>query len=344
MRAIEISTPGAPDVLRLVDRRDPTPGPGEVLIDVAAAGVNRPDLMQREGHYPPPKDASDLPGLEVAGRIAALGGSSDLGPPQSANGRLWAVGDDVCALVSGGGYADRTTAPGVQCLPVPAGLTLIQAAALPETFFTVWTNVFDRGRLAAGEWLLVHGGTSGIGSTAIQVAAARNSRVIATAGSAEKCRACEHLGATRAINYHAEDFVEAVMAATNQRGVDVVLDIVGAPYTAKNLDCLARDGRLVQIGVMGGASAQVSLRTMLTKRLTITASTLRARTPTEKGAIAAAVEREIWPMLSTGRVAPVIGATFPLERAADAHRALESGQVIGKVVLETTPGPVLPKT
>ena len=222
----------------------------------------------------------------------------------------------------------------MQCLPVPAGLTLVEAAAIPETFFTVWTNVFDRGRLSPGEWLLVHGGTSGIGSTAIQLATARQSRVMATAGSPEKCRACERMGAVRAINYRTEDFVDAVLAATDQRGVDVVLDIIGAPYTTKNLDCLARDGRLVQIGVMGGASAQISLRTLLTKRLTIMASTLRARTPTEKGEIAAAVEREIWPLLATRRVAPVIDATFPMERAADAHRALEGGDVIGKVVLQ----------
>jgi NADPH2:quinone reductase len=337
MRAIEISAPGGPEVLRLVDRPDPSPGPGEVLIDVAAAGVNRPDLMQREGHYPPPKGASDIPGMEVAGRIAAIGVASDLGPPQSANGRRWAIGDDVCALVSGGGYAELVVAPGVQCLPVPDGVTPIEAAAIPETFFTVWTNIFDRGRLAPGEWLLVHGGTSGIGSTAIQLATARKSRVIATAGSPEKCRACDRLGAIRAINYRTEDFVDAVLAATDQRGVDVVLDIIGAPYATKNLDCLARDGRLVQIGVMGGASAQISLRTMLIKRLTITASTLRARTPTEKGAIAAALEHEIWPLLVARRVAPVIDGTFPMERAADAHRALESGNVVGKVVLEVRP-------
>jgi putative PIG3 family NAD(P)H quinone oxidoreductase len=295
MRAIEIYTPGGPGVLRLVDRPDPSPGPGEVVIEVAAAGVNRPDLMQREGHYPPPKGASDIPGMEVAGRIVALGVASDLGPPQSANGRRWSIGDEVCALVSGGGYAERTVAPGVQCLPVPAGLTLVEAAAIPETFFTVWTNVFDRGRLSPGEWLRVHGGTSGIGSTAIQLATARQSRVMATAGSPEKCRACEGMGAVRAINYRTEDFVDAVLAATDQRGVDVVLDIIGAPYTTKNLDCLARDGRLVQIGVMGGASAQISLRTLLTKRLTIMAFFFNDTATTEKGEIAAAVEREIWP-------------------------------------------------
>ena len=334
MRAIEVSTPGPPDVLRLVDRPTPTPGAGEVLVAVAAAGVNRPDLMQREGRYPPPKGASDIPGLEIAGQILALGPSDETGPPRSAAGRAWAVGDEVCALVSGGGYADHCVVPGVQCLPVPEGLTFVEAAALPETYFTVWTNVFDRGRLAAGEWLLVHGGTSGIGTTAIQLATARGARVIATAGSAEKCRACERLGAERAINYQQEDFGDGVMSATGDRGVDVVLDIIGGTYTPRNLDCLARDGRLVQIGVMGGATAEISLRTMLVRRLTITASTLRARTPAEKGMIAAALEREVWPLLASRRVAPVIHAVVPLADAAEAHRLLEYGLVIGKVVLE----------
>ena len=333
MRAVEISAPGPPDVLRLVDRPEPQPGPGEVLLDVAAAGVNRPDLMQREGRYPPPKGASDVPGLEVAGTIVRVGPADDSGPPHSANGRAWMAGDRVCALVSGGGYAERCVVPGVQCLPVPGGLPLIDAAALPETFFTVWTNVFDRGRLAPGEWLLVHGGTSGIGSTAIQLAVARGAHAIATAGSDEKCRACERLGASHAINYRTRDFVESVKELTGSRGVDVVLDIIGAPYTARNLDCLATDGRLVQVGVMAGATAEISLRTMLMKRLTITASTLRARTPREKGAIAAALERDVWPLVARGLVAPVIHARLPLTDAAEAHRLLESGGVIGKVVL-----------
>jgi NADPH2:quinone reductase len=300
-----------------------------VLIEVAAAGVNRPDLMQRQGNYPPPKGASDIPGLEVAGRIVALGPST----PRSAHEKPWAVGDAVCALVSGGGYAELCVAPGVQCLPIPGDLTATEAAAVPETFFTVWTNVFDRGRLAPGEWLLVQGGTSGIGSTAIQLAAARGSTVIATAGTDDKCRACERLGASRAINYRTEDFVDAVKQMTDGRGVDVVLDIIGAPYTQKNLDCLARDGRLVQVGVMGGEAAAISLRTMLLKRLTITASTLRARTPEEKGAIAASLERDVWPLLSARTVAPQIHSTFRLDDAASAHRALEAGDVIGKVVL-----------
>ncbi|HVQ43098.1 MAG TPA: NAD(P)H-quinone oxidoreductase [Vicinamibacterales bacterium] len=328
MKAIEIAQPGGPEVLRLVDRPDPVPGVNEVLIKVAAAGVNRPDLMQRQGHYPPPKGASDLPGLEVAGTVTALGP----GQPRSASGRLWKVGDKVCALLGGGGYAEQCVAPGVQCLPIPRGMPIVDAAALPETYFTVWTNVFDRGRLISGEWLLVHGGTSGIGTTAVQLAAARGARVLATAGTDEKCRACETLGATAAVNYRTTDFVAAVKDATAGRGVDVILDIVGGAYTPKNLECLARDGRLVQIGLMGGADTSLSLRPILLRRLTITGSTLRIRTPEEKGAIAAALEREVWPLLP-GRCKPVIARTFPLAEAAEAHRALEAGHVIGKIVL-----------
>jgi NADPH2:quinone reductase len=336
MRAIEIATPGPPDVLRLVDRPDPVPGPGEVLIAVVAAGVNRPDLMQRRGKYPPPKGSSDIPGLEVAGRIAAIGPDDAQGAPQSATGRVWRTGDEVCALVAGGGYAERCLAPGVQCLPIPAGLSPVEAAALPETYFTVWTNLFDRGRLAGGEWVLVHGGTSGIGTTAIQLAAARGARVLATAGTPEKCAAAAALGATRAINYRTEDFVEVVGTATEGRGVDVVLDIVGGAYTARNLDCLARDGRLVVIGLQGGETADISLRTLLVRRLTITGSTLRIRTPAEKGTIAAALEREVWPLVASGRVRPVVAATLPLAQAAEAHRRLEAGEVIGKIVLGVT--------
>jgi NADPH2:quinone reductase len=335
MRAIEIESPGPPDVLRIVERPDPEPGAGEVLIAVAAAGVNRPDLMQRRGFYPPPKGSSDIPGLEVAGRIVALGPADAGGAPRSASGRAWAIGDEVCALVSGGGYAELCVAPGVQCLPVPAGMPLVDAAAIPETYFTVWTNLFERGRLAAGEWLLVHGGTSGIGTTAIQLACARGARVIATAGTAEKCRAAEALGAVRSINHRIEDFVEAVREATSGRGVDVVLDIVGGSYTPRNLDCLARDGRLVIIGLMQGDTTQISLRPLLLRRLTITGSTLRIRTPAEKGAIAAALEREVWPLLESTRVRPIIAAVLPLEDAAGAHRRLEAGEIIGKVVLRT---------
>ncbi len=333
MRAIEISTPGPPEVLRLVNRPSPSPGPGEVLVNVFAAGVNRPDLMQRKGHYPPPAGVTDIPGLEIAGRIAALGPASPDGPPRSASGHAWKVGDDVCALVAGGGYAEACVVPGAQCLPIPPGLTNAEAAAIPETFFTVWTNVFERGRLAPGEWLLVHGGTSGIGSTAIQLAVARGSTVVATAGTLAKCRACEQLGAARGINYRSEDFVAAVGALTSGRGVDVILDMVGGGYTPRNLECLARDGRLVQIAFLGGEVTEVSLRTIMMKRLTLTGSTLRARAPGEKGAIAQALERDVWPLLASGRVRPRVHATFPLADAAGAHRLLESGEVIGKVVL-----------
>jgi putative PIG3 family NAD(P)H quinone oxidoreductase len=334
MRVVEISSFGGPEVLRIAERPDPQPAPGQVLIDVAAAGVNRPDLMQRRGHYPPPPGESDVPGLEIAGTIAALGPADEEGrPPRSATGRVWHVGDQVCALVAGGGYAERCVAPGVQCLPVPRGLTMVAAAAIPETYFTVWTNVFERGRLAPGEWLLVHGGTSGIGSTAIQLAVARGATVIATGGSDDKCRAIERLGAVCGINYRRDDFVEAVNKITGGRGVDVVLDIIGGEYTRRNVECLARDGRLVQVGVMGGAETSLSLRPLLLKRLTITGSTLRIRTPAEKGAIAAALEREIWPLLESGTVAPVVHATLPLAEAARAHALLESGEVVGKVVL-----------
>ncbi len=340
MRVIEISQPGPADVLRVSERPSPTPAAGEVLIAVEAAGVNRPDLMQREGHYPAPKGASDIPGLEVAGRITALGPCE----PCSAGGRVWQIGDDVCALLSGGGYADMCAVSGLQCLPIPVGLSMIEAAALPETFFTVWTNVVERGRLAAGETLLVHGGASGIGTTAIQLAVARGARVITTAGSDEKCKRCEQLGAGTevpaygcvAINYNTEDFVERVKDITGGRGVDVILDIVGGDYTARNLACLAREGRLVQIGLMGGATATIPLGPIILRRLTITGSTLRIRTPEEKGVIAAALEREVWPFLTSGRIKPMVDRTFPLANAADAHRALESGQVFGKVVLCNT--------
>jgi putative PIG3 family NAD(P)H quinone oxidoreductase len=309
------------------------PAAGEVLIDVVAAGVNRPDLLQRLGQYPPPKGVTDIPGLEVAGRIIALG-SPDAGhAARSASGREWHVGDEVCALVAGGGYAEQVAVPGVQCLPRPAALSWIEAAAVPETFFTVWTNVFERGRLAEGEWLLVHGGAGGIGTTAIQLAHARGARVIATAGSDAKCRACESIGAVHAVNYRTEDFVSEVARVTHGRGVDVVLDIIGGAYTPRNLECLARDGRLIQIGLQGGADTTISLRPIMLKRLTLTGSTLRARTPAEKGAIAAALEREVWPLLAAGRVRPLVDATFPLAQAAAAHTQLESGTVVGNVVL-----------
>ncbi len=314
MRAIEISQPGRPDVLRLVERPRPQPEPGELLIRVEAAGVNRPDLMQREGRYPPPPGASDIPGLEIAGTAVDTGAR-------------------VCALVSGGGYAEYCAAPVVQCLPIPAGLDAVHAAAIPETFFTVWTNVFQRGNLRGGETMLVHGGTSGIGTTAIQLARATGATVYATAGSDAKCRACEELGATLAVNYRSRDFVEAIRDATSGRGVDVILDIVGGEYLARNVECLAMNGRLVQIGLMGGAKTLLNLTPVLQRRLTITGSTLRPRSVAEKGALAREVEAQVWPLLEAGTVKPIVSKTFPLEQAADAHRLLESGQVIGKIVL-----------
>jgi len=321
MRCVEIERPGGPEVLRVVERPDPVPGPHEVLIDVQAAGVNRPDAMQRSGAYPPPTGAPDIPGLEVAGRVIARG----------PNVSRWREGDVVMALLAGGGYATRAAAPDAQCLPVPPGLSIVEAAAIPETYFTVWTNVFDRGRLRAGETLLVHGGASGIGTTAIQLARAFGSEVFTTAGSDERCAALEALGAN-AINYRKEDFVERVKALTAGRGVDVILDIVGGPYIGKNLACLARDGRLVMIGFMGGTETSFDARLIILKRLTITGSTLRIRTVEEKGAIARALESRVWPLIAAGQVRPIVHATFPLDRAADAHRALDESHV-GKIVL-----------
>jgi NADPH:quinone reductase len=325
MLAVEISKPGPPEVLKPVERPDPVPAAGEVLIRVAAAGVNRPDVLQRRGAYPPPPGASDLPGLEVAGEIETLGpGVSD-----------WHVGDRVCALLAGGGYATRCVAPAAQCLPVPAGMDFVSAAAVPETFFTVWTNVFDRGRLRAGETALFHGGSSGIGTTAIQLAAARGARVLATAGSDEKCRACEQLGAERAINYKTEDFVTVVKDVTGGRGVDLILDIVGGDYIARDLVALAVEGRLVVIGFMGGDTATIDFRRVLGRRLTITGSTLRPRGVEEKGQIAAALKREVWPLLESGAVRPVVYRTFPLADAAAAHSLMESSEHVGKIVLVT---------
>jgi putative PIG3 family NAD(P)H quinone oxidoreductase len=323
MIAIEIERPGGPEVLRVVERPTPQPGHGEVLVRVEAAGVNRPDVMQRLGKYPPPPGASDIPGLEIAGTVAGLGDGM----------RTFGVGDRVCALVSGGGYAEYCAAPAVQCLPIPEGLDAISAAALPETFLTVWTNLFQRGALQAGERVLVHGGTSGIGTTAIQLARAFGAIVFATAGSADKCAACRRLGAAVAINYREEDFVEAVRRATDGAGVNVILDIVGGEYVARNIDCLSMNGRLVQIGTQAGARASLSLTPILQRRLTLTGSTLRARTVEEKGALAREVERRVWPLLSSGRVAPVIDRTYPLTEAAEAHRRLESSEHIGKIVL-----------
>jgi putative PIG3 family NAD(P)H quinone oxidoreductase len=295
---------------------------------VAAAGVNRPDVIQRQGFYPPPPGASDIPGLEVAGIIEAI--AEDVAKGSTA----WRVGDAVCALVSGGGYATKCVAPAVQCLPVPAPLDVVAAAAIPETFFTVWTNVFDRGGLQAGEAALFHGGASGIGTTAIQLAAARGVRVFATAGSPEKCRACERLGAERAIDYRTEDFVQVVRELTGNRGVDVILDIVGGSYVNRNLGALAMDGRLIVIGFMEGKpEATIDLRRILGRRLTITGSALRPRTVAEKGAIAQSLRREVWPLIERGVIAPVIDRTFPLVEAAAAHRRMESGDHVGKIVL-----------
>jgi len=323
MIAIEITTPGEPEVLVPVERPVPSPGRDELLIKVAAAGVNRPDVMQRRGKYPPPPGASDIPGLEVAGTVAAVGDGV----------QQFRVGDRVCALVSGGGYAEYCVAPAPQCLPVPQSLDLTSAAAIPETFFTVWTNVFDRGRLRSGESMLVHGGSSGIGTTAIQLARARGARVFATAGSDEKCRACEQLGAERCINYRDADFVAVVRDATGGRGVDLVLDMIGAEYFSRNLEVLAVEGRLVEIATQRGAKAELNIALIMQRRLTITGSTLRARSVAEKGVVAAQVHEHVWPLLESGTVKPHIFATFPLRDAAAAHRLLEASTHVGKVVL-----------
>jgi putative PIG3 family NAD(P)H quinone oxidoreductase len=321
---IEITAPGPPDVLKPARRPVVPPGAGEVLIRAAAAGVNRPDVLQRLGHYAPPPGASDIPGLEVAGEIVALGdGVTE-----------WRVGDSVCALLAGGGYAEYCLAPAPQCLPVPKGLTAVEAAGIPETFFTVWTNVFERGRLAAGETLLVHGGSSGIGTVAIQLARAFGARVLATAGSAEKCAACVSLGAERAINYRDEDFVAVVKERTGGRGADVILDMVGGDYIPRNVECLALEGRLVLIALQHGAKAELNFATVLFRRLTITGSSLRPRTVEQKGAIARALREHVWPLLESGQVRPVVHARFPLAEAAAAHRLMESSAHIGKIVLE----------
>jgi NADPH:quinone reductase len=324
MRAIEISQFGPPDVLRIAERPDPMPAAGEVLIDVEAAGVNRPDIIQRYGKYPPPPGASDIPGLEVAGRVAALG--------ERVSG--FAVGDRVCALVAGGGYAEKAAVPHEQVLPIPHGLTAIQAAAIPETFFTVWTNVFGRGKLQAGEWILIHGGTSGIGTTAIQLSKAFGARVLTTAGSDDKCAAAVALGAEQAFNYRTVDWVAESRRATAGRGVDVILDIVGADYIPRNLDLLAVEGRLLQIAFLKTAKVELDFSIMMRKRAWITGSTLRPRTPAEKGAIARELSAQVWPLFERGVVAPIIHATFPLAQAADAHRLMESSAHIGKIVLE----------
>jgi NADPH2:quinone reductase len=323
MTAIAISRPGGPEVLVATSLPVPQPGESEVLVAVEAAGVNRPDVLQRQGGYPPPPGAPDTPGLEIAGNVVAAGPGV----------RRYRLGDRVCGLVAGGGYAEYCTVAEANALPIPGDLSPVEAGGLPETFFTVWTNVFTRGNLKPGETLLVHGGSSGIGTTAIMMAKVWGARSFATAGSAEKCRACEELGAERAINYREEDFVEAVLAATNKRGVDVILDMVGGDYVARNFKAAARDGRIVNIAFLKGSKIEIDLLPVMLKRLTFTGSTLRIRSVEEKAEIARALEEHIWPHLAAGRIRPVVHKTFPLRDAAAAHALMDSGAHIGKIVL-----------
>ncbi len=323
MRAVEISQPGGPEVLQLTTRPLPEIATDEILIKVEAAGVNRPDALQRAGAYAPPAGASDLPGLECSGTVVAVGSGVT----------RWQPGDQICALLPGGGYAEYAKTHQDHALPVPDGLTMIEAAALCETFFTVWTNVFERGHLAAGETFLVHGGTSGIGTTAIQLAKAFGARVFATAGSAEKCKVCNDLGARIAINYHEEDFVTAVRDATNGRGVDLILDMVGGPYIPRNIKALATDGRLAMIAFLAGPKAEVNFARIMAKRLTVTGSTLRPRSVQDKAVIAEALRTKVWPLIEAGRITPVMDRVFPLQEAAAAHQRIESAGHIGKIVL-----------
>jgi NADPH2:quinone reductase len=323
MRAVEITKPGPPEVLKAAERPLPVPKPNEILVKVAAAGVNRPDVLQRTGNYPVPPGASDLPGLEIAGEVVACG----------AEARMWKVGASVCALAHGGGYAEYCVVPEVQALPLPRGLSMIEAASLPETFFTVWSNVYDRGRLKAGETLLVQGGSSGIGVTAIQMAKAMGNRVLATAGSDEKCAACVKLGAERAINYRTQDFVAEALAATAGKGVNVVLDMVGGDYVPREIKCLADEGRLVFIAFLRGPKTELDINEVMRRRLMLTGSTLRPRPVEFKGAIARSLREHVWPLIEAGKIKPVIFKTFPLADAAEAHRLMESSQHIGKLVL-----------
>ncbi|MBX9590469.1 MAG: NAD(P)H-quinone oxidoreductase [Hyphomonadaceae bacterium] len=323
MTAVAISAPGGPDVLQATTLPTPKPGAGQLLVKVAAAGVNRPDVLQRLGVYPPPPGHSPLLGLEIAGEVVERG----------AGVTRWRAGDRVCALVNGGGYAQYCIAEDTAALPIPAGLDMIHAAAVPETFFTVWNNVFERGKLEAGEWFLVHGGTSGIGTTAIQLAKAFGARVLATAGSADKAKACLDLGADKAINYKTEDFVAACKEATGGKGVNVILDMVGGDYTDRNIIAAAEDGRLVQIATLGGADVRINLARLMVKRVTLTGSTLRPRTREVKAGFAQALETKVWPLFGAGRVKVVLDSTFPLVQAADAHRRLETSQHVGKIVL-----------
>jgi NADPH2:quinone reductase len=323
MRAVEISQPGGPEVLRLAEVPKPDPKPNEILIKVAAAGVNRPDVLQRMGNYPVPPGASPLPGLEIAGEVAEVGSSAS----------MWKRGDKVCGLANGGGYAEYCAVPETQALPLPKGLSMVEAASLPETCFTVWGNVYDRGRLAPGETLLVQGGTSGIGVTAIQMAAATGNRVFATAGSDEKVAACVKLGAERAFNYKTQDWVAEVRAATGGKGVNVILDMVGGDYVPRELKCLAEEGRLVFIAYLRGPRTELDIDAVMRKRLTITGSTLRPRTAEFKGYLARNLREKIWPLIEAGRIKPQLYKTFPLAEAAAAHRLMESSQHIGKIVL-----------
>jgi NADPH2:quinone reductase len=323
MTVIEALGPGGPEVLVPAERPVPQPGAGEVLIKVAAAGINRPDVLQRQGLYPPPKDASDLLGLEVAGKVVALGPGV----------KRFKQGDQVCALVNGGGYAEYAVAPEATTLPVPKGLSMVEAAALPETVFTVWNNVFERGQLKPGDWLLVHGGTSGIGTTAIQMAAAFGARVIVTVGSAEKAKACLSLGATRAINYHEEDFVEAVRETTQGHGADVILDMVGGDYIERNLKSAALEGRIVQIAFLKGSKIELDLMRLMMRRLTLTGSTLRAQSAEAKARMAKAIEELVWPLIEAGKVKPVIDSTFKFTDAASAQARIDDPAHIGKIVL-----------
>jgi NADPH2:quinone reductase len=323
MKAVEISTPGGPEVLKIAERPVPVPKANEILIKVAAAGVNRPDIMQRMGKYPVPPDASDLPGLEVAGEVVAKGDAVT----------MWKAGDKVCALVHGGGYAEYCVAPEVQALPIPKGLSAVQAASLPETFFTVWGNVYDRGRLAPGETLLVQGGTSGIGVTAIQMARATGNRVFATAGSDEKCAACVRLGAEKAINYRTQDFGAEIKAATGGKGVDVILDMVAGDYVPKELKILADEGRLIFIAFLRGYKTELDINEIMRRRLTLTGSTLRPRPIEFKGYVARNLREKIWPLIEAGKIKPEIYKTFPLAQASEAHRLMETSEHIGKIVL-----------
>jgi NADPH2:quinone reductase len=323
MTAVSITTPGGPEVLQPVSVPVPQPKAGQILVKVATAGVNRPDVQQRMGAYPPPKDASPLPGLEIAGEVVAVG----------ADAPRWKVGDKVCALVNGGGYAEYCIAEETATLPIPAGLDMTQAGAVPETYFTVWHNVFERGGLQAGEWFLVHGGSSGIGTTAIQLAKAFGAKVLATAGSDDKCEAMRQLGCDRAINYKTEDFVAVAKDATGGAGVNVILDMVGGSYTDKNIAIAAEDGRIVQIATLGGAEVTISAARLMMKRLTLTGSTLRPRTRAVKAGMARALETKVWPLFAQGKLRVVMDSTFPLAKASDAHRRLETSQHVGKIVL-----------